>query len=184
MASPEERADWAQAMINELDYLSPDMSAVTWAFGCILVCYSERIRIMIRPLQFMPRWLLALEMLVCFTPLTLLFLAVVVRGLHGGFTLQAGLLYCSGAVLGPLGLAAASRSIFFKSSSMGRAMITGLCLVAAWTVIAYSAQVLTFGQSHLSDWWREYVLIAVLPALAVIHLVSINSQSQSSPMAV
>jgi hypothetical protein len=42
---------------------------------------------------------------------------------------------------------------------------------------------LTFGQSHLYDWWREFVLIAVLPALAVIHLVFINSQRRGSLIA-
>jgi hypothetical protein len=175
MASPKERADWAQAMINEFDYLPPDLSAVGWALGCIFASYSERIRAMIRPLESLPRWVLAVEMLVCFLPLTLLFAAVVVRGLHGGFTLQTSLLYGSGAVLGPLGLLAALRSIFFKSPGLGRATIAGLCLLAAWTLVAYSAQILTFGQSHLSDWWREFVIIAVLPALAVIHLVFIYS---------
>ena len=123
---------------------------------------------MIRPLESLPRWVLVLEMLVCFLPLTLLFSAVVLTGLHGGFTLQAGLLYCSGTVLGPLGLVAALRSIFFKSGGMSRAIIGALCLLAAWTLAAYSAQILTFGQSHLSDWWREFVIIAVLPTLAVI----------------
>jgi hypothetical protein len=122
-------------------------------------------------------------MLVCFLPLTLLFTAVVSRGLHGGFTLQAGLLYSSGAVLGPIGLLAALRSIFFKSGGVSRATIAALCLLAAWTLAAYSAQILTFGQSHLSDWWREFVLIAVLPALAVIHLVFINFQRRGSLIA-
>lgn len=175
MVSPGERAEWAQAMLNELDYLSPDMSAVGWALGCILVCYSERIRAMVRSLESLPRWVLVLEMVVCFLPLTLLFSAVVQRGLHGGFTLQAGLLYGSATILGPLGFAAALRSIFSNSGGMSRATIAGLCLLAAWTLAAYSTQILTFGQSHLSDWWREFVLIAVLPVLAVLHIVFINS---------
>lgn len=180
MVSPGERAEWAQAMSNELDYLSPDMSAVGWALGCLLVCYSERIRAMVRPFESLPRWVLVLEMLVCFLPLTLLFSAVVQRGLHGGFTPQAALLYGSATILGPLGLAAALRSIFAKSAGMNRAAIAGLCLLAAWTLAAYSTQILTFGQTHLSDWWREFVLIAVLPILAVLHVAFINSRSLSS----
>jgi hypothetical protein len=183
MVSPGERAEWAQAMINELDYLSPDMSAVGWSLGCLIVCYSERIRAMIRPLESLPRRVLVLEMLVCFLPLTLLFSAVVQRGLQGGFTLQDGLLYCSATILGPLGLAAALRSIFFKPGGMSRATIAGLCLLAAWTLAAYSAQILTFGQSHLSDWWREFVLIAVLPIIAVLHTVFINSHKRRSLVA-
>jgi hypothetical protein len=120
--SPGERVEWAQAMINELDYLSPDMSAIGWAFGCLSVCYSERIRAMVRPFESPPRLVLVLE------------------------------------------------------------MIAALCLLAAWTFAAYSAQILTFGQTHLSDWWREYVLIAVLPILAVLHVVFINSHRRGSPV--
>ena len=181
--SPPERAEWAQAMINELDYLSPDMSALGWALGCIWVCYSERIRAMIRSLKSLPRWVLVLEMLVCFLPLTLLFSAVVQRGLHGGFTPPEALLYGSATILGPLGLAAAFRSIFTQSASMSRAAIVALCLLAAWTLAAYSTQILTFGQSHLSDWWREFVLISVLPVLAVLHVVLLNSQRRASLVA-
>lgn len=181
--SPPERAEWAQAMANELDYLSPDTSPVGWALGCILVCYSERIRAMIRSLKSLPRWVLILEMLVCFLPLTLLFSAVVQRGLHGGFTPPEALLYGSATILGPLGLAAALRSIFTQSASMSRAAIVALCLLAAWTLTAYSAQILTFGQSHLSDWWREFVLIAVLPILAVLHVIFINSQRRAPLLA-
>lgn len=183
MVSPGERAEWAHAMINELDYLSPDMSAVGWALGCICVCYSERMRAMVRPFESLPRWVLVLEVLICFLPLALLFAAVLQTGAHGGFTPQAFLLYCSGTVLGPVGLAAGFRSIFFKARGMSRATLLGLCLLAAWTLAAYAAQILTFGQSHLSDWWREFVIIAVLPTLAVLHLVSINSQRRGSLVA-
>jgi hypothetical protein len=183
VVSPAERGEWVQAMINELEYLSLDMSAVGWALGCIFVCYSERIRAMIRPFESLPRWILVLEMLVCFLPLALLFLSVLQTGAHGGFYPQSFLLYCSGTVLGPIGLAVGFRSIFFKARRMSRASLVGLSLLAAWTLAAYSAQILTFGQSHLSDWWREIVIIAVLPTLAVLHLVSINSQERGSLVA-
>ena len=140
MVSPGERAEWAQAMTNELDYLSPDMCAVRWALGCIVVCYSERIDAMIRSLESLPRWMLSLEMLMCFLPLTLVFSTVVLAGAHGGYTLQAWLLYCSGSVLGPLGLMAAFRSLFLARGGMSRATIAGLCMLAAWTLAAYTSQ--------------------------------------------
>ena len=174
MVAPGERAEWVQGMANELDYLSSDLYAVQWAVGCIFVTYSERMRAMVRSLEPLSRWMLALEMLICFLPLTLVFLTVVQTGAHGGYTLQDWLLYCSGSVLGPVGLVAAFRSLFFAPGGMSRAMIAGLCLLTAWTLAAYILQILTFGQSQLSDWWREFVIIAVLPTLAVLHLVSIN----------
>ena len=139
---------------------------------------------MIRSFESLPRWMLSLEMLLCFLPLTLVFSTVVQTGVHGGYTLQAWLLYCSGSALGPIGLVAAFRSIFLASGGMSRATITGLCLLAAWTLAAYTSQILTFGQSHLSDWWQEFVIIAVFPALAVLHLVSINLHRRGSLAAV
>ena len=139
---------------------------------------------MIRSLESLPRWMLSLEMLMCFLPLTLVFSTVVLAGAHGGYTLQAWLLYCSGSVLGPLGLMAAFRSLFLARGGMSRATIAGLCMLAAWTLAAYASQILTFGQSHLSDWWREFVIIAVLPTLAVLHLVSINFYRRGSLVAV
>jgi hypothetical protein len=181
--SPGERAEWAQAMFNELDYLSPGMSAVGWALGCVFVCYSERTSAMIQSLVSLPRWILALEMLLCFLPLTLVFSNLVQAEAHGAFTLRAGLLYCSGTVLGPLGLVAAFRTIFLKPGGMSRATLAALCLLAAWTLGAFSAQILTFGQSRLSDWWHEFVFIAVLPTLAMLHLVSINSLSRTEAYA-
>jgi hypothetical protein len=181
--SPGARAEWAQGMINELDYLSPEMPAIGWALGCLCVCYTERIRVMIRSLTALPRWILALEMLLCFLPPTLLFSHVVSTEAQGGFTMQAFLLYCSGSIIGPLGLAAAFRSIFFRSGGMSRTTSAALCLLAAWTLAAYSAQILTFGQTHLADWWREFVFIAVLPSVAALHLVAINSKRRGEPLA-
>lgn len=137
---------------------------------------------MVRPFESLPRWVLVLEMLVCFLPLTLLFSAVVQRGLHGGFNIEEGALYISATILGPAGLAAALRSIVSSSIGVCRAAIVALCVLAAWTLAAYSLQILTFGQSHLSDWWREFVLIAALPFLAVLHLVFINSHRRHPPL--
>ena len=180
---PPERSEWSQAMIHEVDNLASASAAVRWAVGCVFAGYVERMRTMVRSLISLPRWILALEMLLCFLPLTLLFSAVVLTGAQGRFTLQTCLLYCSGSVLGPLGLAAAFRSVFFKRGWMNRITIAALCLLAAWTLTAYSAQILSFGQTHLPDWWREFVLIAVLPAFAVLHLVLINSHGRGAPVA-
>lgn len=183
MVAPGERAEWAQAMSNELDYLSPDLSAVGWALGCLWACYAERIRAMVRSLDSLPRWVLVIEMLVCFLPLTWLFSAMVQTGFHGGFALPEALLYGSASILGPLGFAVALRSIFSKSRPLSRVTISALGVLTAWTLAAYSTQVLTFGHSHLSEWWQEFVLIAVLPALAVLHLIFINSHRRGSLVA-
>src|ERR1700733_2220879 len=103
--APTERAEWCKAMINEMDYLPRPASAIGWALGCIFVGYAERIRSMTRSTLAVSPWILALEMIVCFAPLTFLFFAVVAAAARGAMTLQAYLLYGSVALVGPLGLA-------------------------------------------------------------------------------
>jgi hypothetical protein len=88
--------------------------------------------------------------------------------------LEYGILASSAALLGPVGLAVAMRIVFITRRSVGRATTIVLTLLAAWTVLAYSGQVLHNG--IFLSMWREYVLIAFLPALAVVHLLQINSQ--------
>jgi hypothetical protein len=173
--SPKERAEWAQAMATELEYLPPDLQAVRWALGCIVASYLERMNVMLRSLAALPRSVLAMEMLICFLPLTLVFSTVINAATHGGYTSQAAfMLYFSGSLLGPLGLAAAFHSIFLTPGRMSRTVIVGLGLLTVWTLGAYTSQLVNFGQSRLADWWHEFVIIAVLPALAVLHLASIN----------
>jgi hypothetical protein len=176
--SPQERAEWAQAMATELEYLPPDLQAVRWALGCVSASYIERMNPMLRSLAALPRPVLAMEMLICFLPLTLVFSTVINAASHGGYTSQAFLLYCSGSLLGPLGLAAAFHSIFLAPGRMSRTVIVGLGLLTVWTLAAYTSQLVNFGQSRLTDWWQEFVIIAVLPALAVLHLASITFNKQ------
>ena len=128
-----------------------------------------------RPLTNLPRWLLSLEMALCLIPLTWLFVAVLAMMARGVMPLEYGILSSSAALLGPIGLAVAMRIVFVTGGSVGRATTTILALLAAWTVLAYSGQVLHNG-TPFSGWWREFVLIALLPSWAVVHLLQINSE--------
>ena len=180
--STDERAEWIRAMTREMEHLPPGVSTVGWALSCMSISYSERIRIMIRSLKALPRWILVLEMLLFFLPLTLLCAAVVRSGSQGGFSPQILLLYFSGTVLGPLGLLAAFATLFLKRDGLSPATIAALGLLTVWNVAAYTAQIFSAEQVHLAQWWREFVLIAILPTLAVLHLVSINSSLRASPV--
>jgi hypothetical protein len=173
--SPPDRKEWSQAMINELDHVPRGASALWWALGCTFASYLERMRIMTRSLTNLPRWLLALEMAVCLVPLTLLFIAVLAMTARSVMPLEYGILSGSATLLGPLGLAVALRIVFFAGGSVGRTTTTILALLAAWTVLAYSGQLLHNG-TPFSGWWREFVLIALLPSWAVVHLLRINSE--------
>ncbi len=176
--SPPDRKEWSQAMINELDHVPRDTSALGWALGCTFVSYLERIHTMTRSMTNLPRWLLSLEMMVCLVPLTWLFVAVLAMMARGRMPLEFGILAGSATLLGPIGLAVAMRIVFATGGSVGRVTTSILGLLAAWTVLAYSGQVLHSG-IPLSGWWREFVLLALLPCWAVVHLLQINSERRA-----
>lgn len=171
--SPPDRKEWSHAMINELDHIPPEAAALWWALGCTFVSYQERIHIMTRSLTTLPRWLLSLEMALCLVPLTWLFIAVVAMTARGAIPLDYGILSGSATLLGPVSIAVAVRIVFVDGGSVGRVTTTILALLAAWTVLAYSGQLLHNG-TPFSAWWREFVLIAVLPTWAVTHLLQIS----------
>ena len=43
---PPQRADWAQAMMNELEHIPDDDSALRWAIGCLFSSFIARARFM------------------------------------------------------------------------------------------------------------------------------------------
>jgi uncharacterized membrane protein YhdT len=133
---------------------------------------------MARSITNLPRWLLSLEMAVCLVPLTWLFIAVFAMMARGRMSLEYGVLAGSATLLGPVGLAVAMRIVFATGGSVGCATTTILALLAAWTVLAYSGQVLHNG-TPFSGWWREFVLIALLPSWAVVHLSQINAERRA-----
>ncbi|HEX6994570.1 MAG TPA: hypothetical protein VF339_10550 [Gammaproteobacteria bacterium] len=122
----------------------------------------------------LPRWLLSLEMLLCFVPLTF-FAAVLVAVLVNG-VMPAGtaLLNLSAAAVGPIGLVVAFRMIVLGRIALGRGTIVSLGLLAAWTLVAFSSLSIG-GNGPIGEWWREYVLIALLPAVGSVHLICIGA---------
>lgn len=177
--APSNRREWAHAMVNELDHIPRGAPVLRWALGCALVSYLERSNIMTRSLTNLPRWLLSLEMVVCLVPVTWLFVAVLTTTARGRLPVEYGILSGSATLLGPVCLAVAMRIVFAGKSPVGRVTTTVLPLLAAWTVIAYAGQLLHNG-SPFSEWWREFVLIALLPSWAVVHLLHINSERRTT----
>jgi hypothetical protein len=158
-----------------------------WACGCLLACYTERFRIMpssaTTPIS---RWVLTLEMLIGFVPLTYLFVALAAIPLSwpGGYPrgpalLRPWLLYCSCTLVGPLGLIMAGRVVVLGRPIIGRATMILLGVLAAWTPVAYTGQVIHDPQSMFGS-WRELVLLALLPALAAAQLIAIDARARRS----
>ena len=176
---PKNRSHWAHAMAAEFDHIPGNAEALRWALGCVLASYAERIRIMSDVSLPVSRWVLCSEMLFCFTPLTLCFLTILAywERLSG---LEAAI-YLSTALLGPIGFAIAFKSIVLNRPALSKAGYWILCILATWTLLAYPLHVLANSGGHALDWWREFVLIALLPALAATHLIYLARSSKPAP---
>lgn len=177
-ASPRNRKQWLQAMAHEVEHVPDDASALWWALGSIFVSYLERADNMSRSSTSLPPWLLCLEMVVCLGPLAWLFTGALAMTGRGVMPLSFGIPLVSAALLGPVGLVLALRTVFFKGRSVGPITTIILTLLAAWTVLECTEQVL---QGAFLWSWRDYVLMALLPPLAVAHLLQINSQRRAAP---
>jgi hypothetical protein len=169
---PPERSEWSKAMIAELDHVPSAGAAIRWAIGCVFAGYIERLRSMTYPIGGVARWLLSLEMLICFVPITLLFVAVIFSAMRGALSMPTSLLYASATLIGPIGLVISALVLVLKRT-IGRVTSIALCLLAAWTFVSYLSLVLSNHSSRPSDWWQILVLVAFLPALAVAHLTFI-----------
>lgn len=166
-ALPPCSADWAKAMRNEIHHISGNRAALTWALGCVFASYRERVRAMIRTNPRISRWVLVLEMLCCFTPLTLLCLATLAN--LGRMQGNTGVLALTVAATGPIGLMVAFKVVVLNRPSLTKFVTAALCILAAWSGLAYSLHILAEGEPAHA--WREFVLIALLPALGIFHLV-------------
>lgn len=172
--SPPARKEWTHAMLNELEHIPRGASALSWALGCTFVSYRERVFVMSSSLSNLPRWLLSIEMAVCLVPLTWLFIAISAMVARGVVPLEYGVLSGSAALLGPIALVVGLRISFFPSGSVSRTTTFVMAFLAAWTLLACSGELIHSGASF-SQWWRDFVLIALLPTWAVIHLLQINA---------
>jgi len=166
-------------MLNELEQIPGGAAALSWALGCTLVSYRERVSMMTGSLNNIPRWLLSLEMAVCLVPLTWLFIVALAMTMHGVMPLQVGILVGSAALLGPFSVVVALKIVFFSGSSVSRTTATVMALLAAWTVTFCCEQVIS-GGAPVSEWWRDLALIALLPAWAVVHLLQINAERRAT----
>jgi hypothetical protein len=172
---PRSRADWARAMRSEIHHISGNHATLKWALGCVFASYSERMRTMIGNSPRISRWVLVLEMLCCFTPLTLLCLAVLAN--LGRMEGKAGILALTVTATGPIGLIVAFKVVVLNRPPLTKFAIATLCVLAAWTGLAYSLQIIAEGEPAHA--WREFILIALLPVLGIAHLLYLATRPVS-----
>ena len=178
-ALPANRADWARAMGSEVQHISGNRAALAWALGCVLAGYRERLRTMLGN-SSISRWILLLEMLCCFTPLTLLCIAVLAN--LSRMPAAAGMVALSVVATGPVGLLVACKLVVLNRPSLSRFSASAMCVIAAWTLLGYLLQILA-GPEPMHA-WREFVLIALLPALGIVHLLHLSRRpaGKSTPV--
>jgi hypothetical protein len=200
MLMPAARIDWIRAMRAEFDHFENDRHAFLWAAGCLRSGINERMNTMIYGDLKISRWLLAPEMLLCFAPLTLLWLDGIdgssgllrltsaaihkhFTGVPGGTVLLMSML--AGVVLasiGPIALIAAFRMILrrtpIKHAALRVALLAapilyGLMSVAVRAVETGSAA-FDLSSSDAFDFWSGIFLLSVLPALGALHLLRLS----------
>jgi hypothetical protein len=164
---PLEHSPWGEAMRRETDYIASDRAALAFAFGCLLSAYSTRFSNMrtgnLRP----ARSLLVLEMLLCFLPLTGIFIAALLHvfasAAHPPPILGALL---AASALGPAGL------LVVLAPALGRARgpvpLIALAVLSAVTITAFATGILP------APTWRDAVLCVLLPLAGVAHLAALT----------
>ena len=170
------RADWAQAMRNELDYVPPGWPALRWSIGCLFASFRERATIMqIGTLKTtrLSRVALTLEMLLCFVQATGggllgLFSSALFAG-DPPFGAPVAVLLLTTSLVGPLGLFLGFKFIVLEQRWLSRRMTVVLCTLATWTFVGNTFFVLTVASP--GSQLRAFVLLALLPLLGAAHLV-------------
>ena len=76
LLEPTARREWGRAMRAEIDHIDGDFTALRFAGGCLLAGFALRGAFMILGTLRVSPFVLALEMLACFGPLTLGWFAV------------------------------------------------------------------------------------------------------------
>jgi hypothetical protein len=197
---PAARANWARAMRSEFDHIKDGRRAFLWALGCVFTGIKERMASMIKGNLKISRWLLAPEMLLCFTPLTLLWLDAI-DGSSGWTPLNAAAIHkhflsvpggtaflitlIAGAALatiGPVGLFAGFRMVVtgrpLKNAWLRVALIAAPILFGAMTLLLRlsetGAAAFDFAAVDAFDFWSGIVLLSALPALGAAHLLRLS----------
>lgn len=197
---PAGRAGWMKAMCSELDHIENGRHALLWAVGCLFAAIKQRMTIMIYGDLKISRWLLVPEMLLCFAPLTLLWLdgidgtsglwrlnsAVIHKyfiGVPGGTALLVSLFAgVALATIGPVALIAAFRMIV-KRAPIRNAGLRVLLLAAPviYGLMSVATRMIETGTTAFDpacadafDFWSGIVLLSILPALGAAHLLRLS----------
>ena len=168
---PVSRREWLRDMRSELEYAKSDELALQWAVGCLSVSLQERARAMLHSNGRLSRPVLALEWLMCFGPLTLLWAVALGVTFRHGATLELVVPTLFGT-LGPIGLCVTLYATF--SSSRGPRWLPLALVAASGTLVALQlGNAVALGRP--TQWFASdlqvFVLLSVLPLAGALHFM-------------
>jgi hypothetical protein len=183
---PAARRDWGEAMRAELHYAKSDAAALSWAFGCVLAGMNERMHTMMISNGRISRWVLIVEWLACFGPLTLLWCFAVANGFGHGAPIVV-LVDAAIATIGPLALATSMLATLNGAQRSLLRAAQALAVAFAIVAVLQLADVIADGGLRL-QWFESsgsvFVLLALLPLAGSLHLVHILGSRPSNAPAV
>ena len=192
------RRDWGRAMRAEIEHIEGDWQALRFACGCAWAAITLRSTAMDLGNLRVSRFVLALEMALCFVPLTLGWLDVLfgqsgvawldaaaveryyLVNTDGVAALAKQLVGAAVGVLGPVGLIVAVRHLV-----LGRALhhgMLGVLLIAGPIALAvvYVAANLATDTSWSTEWAGFYVLFVALPLAGAAHLLILGRSNAAA----
>lgn len=182
---PAARRAWACDMRAELDHVAADDAALRWALGCVLAGAMERMN-MLNANGSISRWVLSLEWLMCFTPLTLIWIAAVHASVGREHVPMEVIVATAFGTLGPVALIVSLAATLRRS--LGRSSLIAAWLVAAFASSATLQLVNAAASGRLRLQWFQidlsvFVLLSVLPLLGSLHLLHLARQRSSASSA-
>jgi hypothetical protein len=174
---PPKREHWANAMAAELAHIPDGSAALQWALGCVLASYSERIKHMTTVKPGLSREVLCVEMFCFFVTPVLGFIDVLTPPYYA--PLGDTIFILSYALLGPVGLALAFKTVVLNRPALPNVGTWILGFLAAWALVGSLIYSIVRNGTMDLEWGRAYALIALFPAFAAAHLIYLSSRSRT-----
>jgi hypothetical protein len=168
---PAHRREWSKAMRAEFDQIKDKDGQVNWALGCVIASYRERFKVMNRSSLLVSKWVIGIEALLCFGPLSLLWFIAVAR-LHQFLHEPKVLVDIALTAIDPLSLIIALRFVL-----LGKALNRSLQLSLAIAFLGIGLLMIA-GKYLMPNqaffWggveWELIALFSILPAFCCWHL--------------
>jgi hypothetical protein len=195
--TPAERREWARAMRAETACL-PESERLSWAIGCFLAAIKQRFTPMPTNMPRISRWVMFIESVGAFGPLTVGWWEVTFGGsgfvrltsgnIHyytdypgGTYLLTMLCLATVVALLGPIGLFLGLRYVMLGRGIANRAF--GWALVGAMWAYCLFGTIAGYLYGP-DDWrfnWEHTLAFNLLPTAVVLHLMYLGKPAMPEP---